>query len=101
MKHPSWRWNGLPSGSSTRECGPPATQGVPSPGRRAASPELSGTFPDCTEKEMTVSANDADYTSKDRNLDRAVSLAANGRIRPEDIVATAKEFDDHLRADQQ
>jgi len=36
-------------------------------------------------------------TVRERNLDRAVHLAANGRIKPEEIVATAEELDEFVK----
>ena len=38
-----------------------------------------------------------EFTVKERNLDRAVNLAANGRIKSEEIVETAERFDRHLK----
>lgn len=37
--------------------------------------------------------------SRENNLDRACGLAANGRIKPDEIVSTAKEFDQYLEGD--
>jgi hypothetical protein len=41
-----------------------------------------------------------EFTVKERNLERAVNLAANGRIKPDEIVATAETFDKHVKAER-
>lgn len=37
---------------------------------------------------------------RERNLDRVVSLAANGRVHPDKIVDYAKDFDKYIQPDQ-
>lgn len=37
-----------------------------------------------------------EQSRRERNLDRAVGLAHNGRIKPDEIIEMAKEFDEHL-----
>lgn len=39
-------------------------------------------------------------TRKERNLDRAIHLAANGRIKPTEVIETAAEFDSHCDTDK-
>ncbi len=34
----------------------------------------------------------------ERNLDRAINLASNGRIKPEEVVKLAQELDAHCKS---